>query len=199
MSASAPEPARPLDALLVAGRHGDADGDAVRFTSPSLAIVQLTARRGRAGDVAASVRSAFGFDLPGAGVAAGFGDVEALSIQPDGWLILAPRGVEGALARAVTAAGLDAGSVVDQTHGKTLLRITGKRAAWVLAKECRVDLHPRAFGPGRVAGTAFAHLSCVVHQRDAAPIFDLIFAVTTAGSFVHALTHAAEETGYEVV
>ena len=79
-----------------------------------------------------------------------------------------------------------------------MYELSGERAAWVLGKLCRIDLHPRAFGPGRVASTPVAGLSCVVHQRDATPSYDLVVFSTFTRSFAELLAHAADETGYVV-
>ena len=167
----------------------------VTIAQPPTDVVQLLARKGRAADVAAAIHSAFAITLPEPGHAAQ-GAVTALWIQPEGWFLIAPRGPEGALAKAVKSAVGDAGSVIDQTHGRSVVTLSGPRARWVLEKFCRVDLHPTAFGPARVASTTIAHLGCTIHQRDAIPSYDLIVFSTFLKSFLESLTHAAEETGY---
>ena len=134
--------------------------------------------------------------MPGPGHAAAGNDVTALWLQPDTWLLLAPPAVEGALARAVKAACGDAGSVVDQTHGRVVVSLSGGNARRVLEKLCRVDLHPREFGPGRVAATPMAEVACLLYRRDDVPSFDLIVFSTLATHFEAALTHAAAGVGY---
>ena len=198
MPVSVSEPHKAVAAMLTPGRHGASGGAPVRLAVRDVDIVMVLGRKGRAADLAAAVKAAYGIDLPGPTRAVETADLAALWVQPDGWFMIAPRGAEGALARGLKAAVGDAASVVDQTHGRSVITLAGARAAWVLAKECRVDLHPAAFGPGRVASTQIAHLACTIHQRDAAPSYDLIVFTTFARSFVEALTHAAEETGYLV-
>jgi sarcosine oxidase subunit gamma len=90
-------------------------------------------------------------------------------------------------------------SVVDLTGGRLALRLSGKRARDVLAKGCRVDLDPRAFGPGRAAATIIGHVETLVIQADAAPTFDLIVGSSYAASFLDWLQHAAAEYGYELI
>jgi sarcosine oxidase subunit gamma len=104
-----------------------------------------------------------------------------------------------ALARELMAACGDAASVADQSSGKCVLRISGERARDVLAKGCRIDLHPRIFAPGRSAVTPIAHTHTVLMQVDAAPTFDLIVPSTLARDFVEWLGLSAAEFGYEVV
>ena len=184
--------------LLAPGVHGAVGGDPVRIARLNCDVVQVMARKGRAGDVAAALVASHGLVLPGPGAAAKGGGVAAPWVQPEGWFVVAPRAEEGVLAGALKAACGDAASVVDQSHGRTVVRISGARAPWVLAKSCRVDLDASVFGPGRVASTQLFHLAVTLHQVDAAPSYDLIVFSTFLGSFVEALCHAAEETGYMV-
>ena len=195
---SVADPVSALADALVPGRHGASGDGAVAITERRCDLVQLFARAGRADEVAAAMQAAFGVALPESGREGRSPALTALWIQPDAWLLVAPRAAEGALARAVKAACGAAASVVDQTHGSCVIELSGGRAAWVLGKLCRIDLHPRAFGPGRVALTPVAGLSGIVHQRDAVPSYDLIVPATFARSFAASLLHAAEETGYRI-
>lgn len=195
---SVSEPHAAVAALLKPGAHGATGGQPVKFAVRDVDIVQVLARKGRAEDAAAALAASHGIELPGPTRAAGGDALAALWVQPDGWFLIAPRGAEGALARAVKEAVGDAAAVIDQTHGRSIITLSGARAAWVLAKECRIDLHGPGFGPGRVASTTIAHLACTVHQRDTVPTYDLIVFTTFARYFIEAMTHAAEETGYVV-
>jgi heterotetrameric sarcosine oxidase gamma subunit len=57
------------------------------------------------------------------------------------WLLLGPVGSAGQLIeRARSRAGADFVSIVDLTHGRALVRLTGADAAAVLSKVCGVDL-----------------------------------------------------------
>jgi sarcosine oxidase subunit gamma len=191
-----PERTHPAASLLVSGRHGAPGPDPVRLAAPLRDIVQVAARRDGAAALAEAVRTAFGLDLPPAGHTAVAGDVAALWVQPQTWMLVAPAGDEGELARRLKAACGDAASVVDQSHGRCVLRIEGAQAASVLARICRVDVHPRAFGPGRVASTPVGDLPCVLHQTDAEPSFEMIVFSTYIESFLDALTEAAAAVGY---
>jgi heterotetrameric sarcosine oxidase gamma subunit len=169
--------------------------DAVDIAVAATDVVQVLARRDRAADLAAAMRTSFGLELPAPGHAVVVQNVTALWIQPDGFFLLAPRGPEGALAKSVKAACGDAASVIDQTHGRSVVTLSGARARWVLSKFCRVDLHPAGFRPGQAASTQIAHLACTIHQRDAVPSYDLIVFTTFLKSFLESLTHAAEHNG----
>lgn len=195
---SAPDASGSLESVLVPGRHGAAGDDPVRIGVRRCDLVQLAARRGRAGDLAKAVRGALHLELPEPGYASNGGDRFALWLQPHAWMLMAPPGEEGEFARMVKAACGDAGSVVDQMHGRSVLTLSGRRARRVLAKICRLDLHPRVFTPGRVATTRMAEVSCTLHQRDEVPSYELIVFSTYATHFAAALTHAAAEVGYAV-
>ena len=184
--------------MLVPGRHG-AVGDApVRIGVRRCALVQLSARRNRADDLASVMRQKLGIELPHPSRSASAGEICALWLQPQAWMLAAPSTAEGEFARALKAACGDAGSIVDQTHGRTVLTLSGAHARQVLGKLCRVDLHPRVFGPGRVATTRMAEITCTVHQTDEAPSYELIVLSTFAAHFATALTHAAAGVGYAV-
>ncbi|MCK6452327.1 MAG: sarcosine oxidase subunit gamma [Alphaproteobacteria bacterium] len=199
MPASAPEPLSALHGVAAPGRHA-VGGEApltLRERRPSLAM--LLARKARARDVAAAVQRRFGLALPAPGRAAAAQDASAIWTQPDGWLLSADGAAARDFAGAVKSAVGDAGSVVDQTHGKAVLLLTGAPARRVLATGCRIDLHPRVFAPGRSAVTQIAHIDCILRQVDAAPGYELIVPSSLAEAFYGWLTHAASAYGYEVL
>ncbi|MGE0725016.1 MAG: sarcosine oxidase subunit gamma [Alphaproteobacteria bacterium] len=194
---SAPEPRSPLAELRRPGRHG-ADGPApVVIAEVAQGIVQVTARRGRTGDVAARAGVAAGTPLPGPGRSVTAGGLTAIWVQPDSWLVLGPR-EEGVLARRMAETFGDAASVVDQSHGKTALTLSGTAARAVLAKGCRLDLHPDVFRVGHAGVIQIAEIGCVVHLIDATPTFGLIVPSSLAESFWEWLTISAAEFGYSV-
>lgn len=157
------------------------------------AIVDIAARRGRAGDLAAAIRAEFGLDLPPPGRFAGSGHITAVWIRPETWLVLAPRGAEGALARRLVEAAAGSASVVDQSYGKTRLRLAGAAAPRVLAKGCRLDLHPAQFGPGQAAVTQMAQMTATLLQRDDTPAYELVVGSSYAVPFLEWLTESAAE------
>lgn len=200
---SAPEHRSPLAGTLAAGRYGTPTGDPLFLREVSSSVVELSARRGRTGDLAAAIRGEFRLELPSPGRAAepaalDPGDGRAIWIRPNAWLVVADRQAEGALARRIKAAAGDAGSVVDQSHGKTVLRLSGTAARAALRKGCRLDLDPPAFAAGSAAVTQMAQIGCVLHQRDARPAFDLIVPSSYAIPFFEWLADSAAEFGYEV-
>jgi sarcosine oxidase subunit gamma len=195
---SAPEPQSPIGQARRPGRHGATDVTPVSLGERQLDICQVMARKGRADAVKGAIAKAFAMDLPEPGRAASGSGARAIWIAPDTWLMLRQRAAGGDLMKELAEACGGAASLVDQTFGKVTLRISGLRATDVLSKGCRVDLHPREFGPGHVALTPVAHIHAVLLQVDATPSFDLIVPSTLARDVFEWLCLSAAEYGYEV-
>lgn len=198
MPVSAAEPIHPLAAIAVPGRHG-ADGSApLRIALPAREIVQVQMRRGHAALVGRVMRESFGIDLPEAGQSAAAPGATALWTQPGGWLVTAPRIEEGFLATAIASALEGHATVIDQSHGRVTIALDGEPVRAVLAKGCRLDLHPRAFAPGCVAGTAIAQVNLLLHRPVEGALFELTLPATFAEPFFHWLAESAAEFGYEI-
>lgn len=88
---------------------------------------------------------------------------------PGEWLVLAAPGSQGMLADrlAHSTAGVDdLVSVVDLTHGRALIRLTGVRAADLLAKESGIDLRERAMPDGTALRTAVSGVATDLVRDD---------------------------------
>ena len=92
----------------------------------------------------------------------------ALPLGPDEWLVLGPSGSEADMMRRLQQEL--AGSreqILDLTASRTTIELAGPRAREVLEMGCGLDLHSRAFPPGRSAATLLARTG-VILQRDEA-------------------------------
>jgi sarcosine oxidase subunit gamma len=183
---------------MTPGRHGQDRTEGVRIAPRQVEIVQVTARKGTTGDLAAHLEALIAGHLPPAGRAVIGTDRSAIWIAPQTWLVVAPWAGEGVLATLFAQAASASAAIVDQSHGKACIRLSGPYARDVLAKVCRLDLHPRVFGAGYAAVTPIAHVNALLVQIDTAPSFDLIVGSTLAESFAGALLEAAEEFGVVV-
>lgn len=99
------------------------------------------------------------------------GEVTAVWLGPDEWLVVGRPGTERDLeSRIRTAAGVAPGAVAvtDVSAQRTTLLVGGPRARDLLAHGCALDLHPRAFGPGRCAQTMLARTQVVLVAREEA-------------------------------
>ncbi|MFF5477508.1 sarcosine oxidase subunit gamma [Streptomyces sp. NPDC012935] len=92
-------------------------------------------------------------------------------LGPDEWLVLS----EGAsvATELKEALATDPGSVVDVSANRTTLELSGPSAREVLEKGCALDLHPRAFGPGRAVSTTVGPVAVLLWQVDDEPTYRL--------------------------
>ena len=94
-------------------------------------------------------------------------------------------------------AGLAA--IVDQSHGRTLLRVTGPRVRDALAKGVAIDLHPRAFKTGDTRPSRSSPISASSSGRSTTrPTYEFAVARGLALSFWHWLEASAAEYGLEL-
>ncbi|SEE16373.1 sarcosine oxidase subunit gamma [Rhizobiales bacterium GAS191] len=180
------------------GRHGAAGPDPARLCEWRVSIVEVAARRGQGLDFAARVNAALALDPPAAGQARVGAAASLLWIAPEAWLVVAPPEPPGALALRLASAVGPSAAVMDQSSGLSALRLSGVRARQVLAKGCRIDLHPRAFRTDQVARTIIAQVPIILHQADELPSYTLLVPRMLAISFVEFLLEASAEFGCEI-
>ena len=188
-----------LDGVVAVGRHGrrTADPGVVVSEVRGVGLATVTARKGRRGALVDAARYAFGVELPSEPRCVVARDIAFIWAGPDQWLAHrypAPsRGMEAALAEPF--AGLAA--IVDQSHGRTVLRVTGARVRDALAKGLAIDLNPREFSTGYAAVTAVAHIGIHFWQTDDSPTYELAVPRGFALSFWHWLEASSAEYGLE--
>ncbi|MCW2875174.1 sarcosine oxidase subunit gamma family protein [Actinacidiphila oryziradicis] len=177
---------------LAAATH-DCDGALILAELPFLA--QVNVRLDPKGP-ADAVELALGIPLPltpntsvrGAGLT-------ALWLGPEEWLIVGPAGTQADLeARLRSAVGEQHAAVTDVSAQRTTLLVAGDRARDLLAHGCSLDLHPRAFGPGRCAQTTLARAQVVlVASEEPEPGFWVLVRSSFAGYLAEWLLDAATE------
>jgi sarcosine oxidase subunit gamma len=187
----------PLAPVYRPGSHGnfeDGVGVALSEVAPA-SIVQLAAWPGEERKLIDAIRKVTGLALPdGAGSGAVNGAKVAFGFAPGKFLVSDETDLASAFARTVTPA---VGTVTDLSHGRTVIRIEGPEAGWVLAKLFAIDFALPAFPVG--AGRSTAHHDVFAQiQRSAADQFDIYVFRSFARSFWNTLCHAAAEVGYEV-
>jgi len=130
-------------------------GEAPRIEElPFLGYLNL---RGKPGNMAfvAAVLKVLGCEPPTeANTMCDSGDYRIYWLGPDEWLVITPTGQAGKVSDELKGKLKDVfSSVVDNSSGLTLLKITGENAANLLARDCPLDLHPREFKAGQCAQT----------------------------------------------
>ncbi len=118
-----------------------------------------------------------------------------LSIAPGRYMAI---GQETGLSERLEAEiPIDDGTVVDLTHGRAGLRITGGPAADLLQKGLSFDLAIGAFPPMAATNAGLHHMSVTVIRLDA-ETFDVFVMTSLAGSLWDWATDAAVEYGWQV-
>jgi methylglutamate dehydrogenase subunit D len=113
-------------------------------------------------------------------------------------MVVAQDVEDGGLYRSLRVRLGERAAVAEQSHGRVVLRLAGPRARDVLAKGCRLDLHPRVFTPGMCAQTVIAQIGVLLHQCDELPTYDLYVFSGYALDFLEWLTSSAAEFGYDI-
>jgi sarcosine oxidase, subunit gamma len=131
--------------------------------------------------------------MPAPNTVAVEGERRILWLGPDEWLVVGAPGSEAAIEAELRADG--ALSVVDVSANRTTLALAGPRARDVLMKGCALDLHPRAFRPGRCAQTQIAHTQVILEQTGDEPAYRLYVRPSFAGHLAAWLADAMEEFG----
>ncbi len=131
----------------------------IEVLGPALRLVV----RGRPGTAGAAA-GALGFALPttvcGTAVS---GDIAALWLSPDEWLVIAPESRAATLGPALDGAlATVPHSVVDVSHRNMALALSGPKAAFVLNHGCPRDLSLAAFPVGTASRTLLGKAEIVL-------------------------------------
>ena len=157
--------------------------------------------RGKAGpEFEDSVENVLGLRPPSeAGTSAGHGDRRLFWLGPDEWLaVFRDEDREEVLPALRAALEASHASVVDVSHARAVVSVSGRDARSLLLKGCHLDLHPSHFRAGSVAQSRFARCHVLLHQTDDAPAYDLYVQRSFARYLWAWLEDAAAEYGVAV-
>ena len=158
---------------------------------------KLVLRGGEAirGPVAAVLRG----ELPPMLRAARAGDVEAIGLGPDEWLLLAPPERVDALAADLRAAlsGVHH-AVVVVSDRMTGVGVAGPRARDALNAGCPLDLHPSVFPAGAATRTLLGKATVVLRRPGEGDAFELWVNGSFAPYVWLFLENAAREFGVDI-
>ena len=166
---------------------------ALALAERPLSLVQLMARKGKAEALAAAVKAAQASTSRRRESGRPAGPTQSGSSPAAGcsW----PSRPLGVFRAKVAAAAGNLGAAVDQSSGRSVIRLEGAPARSVFATLCRLDLHPRVFGPGSAATTRVGHVTCTIRLADETPGFDLIVGSTYARWLIEELLEASRAHG----
>jgi len=175
---------------------GDGHGVIARERK-GLAIASVMARKSQSAALAAAVKEQFDINLPLGPHGSGSDATSFLGTGPGRWLVTHDAGTARFVDKlAQQLEGL--ASVVDQSDGLGVLRLSGPALLDVLAKGVAIDLSAPAFPAGSVAVTQIAHIGVTLWKVDEAPTIHIAAARSMAGSFLHWLEASAAVTGLAV-
>jgi methylglutamate dehydrogenase subunit D len=165
---------------------------------PALSIIQVAAWTEQADAVVAGIEQAAGVRPDRSACrATQAGDTGALWLGPDRWLIVEKesRDLDAAIRATVSE---EQAAITDQSHSRSVLRISGPQSRNVLRKGTTQDVDPSQFNSGDVRTTSLFHMNAVIHcvGDDS---FDIYVARSFGHSFYEVICHAATEYGYRVV
>jgi sarcosine oxidase subunit gamma len=194
-------PRSSLEQLLVTNQHRSRDGHAgvtlALRSGPALATVSV--RRNQTDALAGRLREVFGLPLVHVPRCAIAGPTAFVWAGPGQWLAMG-EGEDGpTFEQRLRTTLANLASVNDQSDGRTIFRIRGKRARDALSKGVPIDLHPSKFGAGDTAVTTVAHIGAHFWQVDETPTYEFIISRSFAAAFCHWLLASAAEFGVVVV
>jgi sarcosine oxidase subunit gamma len=113
----------------------------------------------------AAVKKVLGADLPKAPrTSVAWGDVKALWLSIDQWLILCPLAkVDGLMAELTSALSGIHSLVVDVSDMRTIIRLEGEGCREVVMKGTSTDLLDGSFGVGAVKRMRFAEIAALIN------------------------------------
>ncbi|MDR3465821.1 MAG: sarcosine oxidase subunit gamma family protein [Xanthobacteraceae bacterium] len=159
-----------------------------------MAVATVMVRRGRAAALADTVRTQFGIELPTGPHWTAANGTMFLGVGPGKWLVINDA-QNSAFVQELEDKLQGLASVVEQSGGLGILRLTGPALHETLEKGVQIDLAPAAFPPGSVAVTSIAHVGATLWKLDDAPIFEIAVARSLSTSFFHWLDASASARG----
>ncbi|TCL74471.1 sarcosine oxidase subunit gamma family protein [Rhizobium sp. BK251] len=118
-------------------------------------------------------------------------DAVVRNASPGEWLVISETVGAETLAREISAIEWPL-SIVDQSDGRAVLRISGPNVRRILAKCVAVDLHPLVFAEGRSANMLCCHVSANV-ARFGTDSFEIVVMRSYAGSVFEEIMEMGRE------
>jgi sarcosine oxidase subunit gamma len=191
-----------LAAHNLLARAAEAPGDAGIFLGEQAHCTQINLR-GDAGNPSfmQAAEKAVGFALPVTpNTTNSDGELTALWLGPNEWLLIAAPGRETAIVGRLRA-GLVVlhTAITEVSEARTIILAAGPKARDLLAKGTPLDLHPRAFGVGHCAQTALARANVILRPVDERPTFEIYVLKSFADYLFTWLERAGAEYGVAIV
>jgi len=157
-------------------------------------IIELAALRDRV-HVVRTLGARRGLNFPAFGRIAAARDILVLSVRPERWLLLTPPAPPGAALASWHGACAGCAAAVELSSALTVLHLAGPAVRDVLARGCRLDLHPDVFPAASAAASHMAQVPVVLAALPAGWL--LLTPSSTARHFREWLNAAAAPFGLE--
>lgn len=167
---------------------------------PAGLALGVTAQKGLAADVRASLGGALGVAIPEKPAIVHGHAAAVLWSGPGKWLVLAPAERAIAATEAVRKAAAGRAAVVDQSHARVQIGLEGPRVRDTLAKLIGIDVDAHTFPAASAAMTVIAHIPVHVWRevdRDGSAAFEIAGPQSYAESLWHHVVVSAAEYGLE--
>lgn len=164
----------------------------------NVSVCSVMARKGAREHLEQIARNTFDLTLPATPHYTVSNGIAFVWAGPFQWLAFKEGYDDGAFTHSLRSALGSNASVMDQSDGRTILRISGPHARDALAKGILIDLHPSAFAPGDTAITTVAYIGAHFWQIDAAPTYEFAVFRSFAIAFAEWVIDAAAEFGVSV-
>ncbi len=147
-----------------------------------------------------AMRETLGLALPAApGSATGSNGARALWLGPGRWQVSSATEpaaeFEDRLRQGLRGTS---GHLLDVSHARAVIRMSGPQVREVLAKGCPLDFDVDAFPPGGCCSSTLGGIGALIHHTEDAASWDVSVGRSFGPSFWEWLTDAAAEFGYRV-
>ena len=162
-----------------------------------LTILQLETAKSKNSQTLAEISNLLNVEFPQTNnTCHGDDERRSLWLGPNRWLIVEP---ERDCIQTLIKTKFSSSDVflTDLSHGRSTVRLRGRKAREVLMKGSGVDWHLNSFGIDYCAHTKLFDLAATVDCRDI-DVFDIYIARGFAEDFWDILLDSAEEFGYQV-
>ncbi len=171
------------------------DCDGLSFTNRlNTTSIQVMTFKNQHAVVAEALTAALGIEASvKPGVCNSDGTTQVAWNGPNQWMVISQGDATAGLLEKIQNAVGDKAAVVDQSHGRVGMRLSGEHARTVMQKNCPLDLHPVSFATGNCALTTVAHVGALLIQVDDTPTYDLFVNRSFARSFADSVKHSCHE------
>jgi len=189
-----------LESVLAPGRYGAPDGARGVSLTPhaGLALASIMVRAGKTSELTKRVEDIFGVTLPLTPKRVDTGTIAFVWAGPGQWLAMAEHTDGHTFAQMLQRDLKGRASVIDQSDGRTVLRVGGPKARDAFAKGISLDLHPSVFRTDDTALTLAGHINVHIWQVDEAPTYEIVVFRSFAAALCGWLKEAAAEFGVAV-